>query len=231
MSRDKDSNPSGYRVGKGKPPVERQFKKGTSGNPNGRPLKKKVPSLKFSLDPYVEAVLSEGARMVTVREGEATTELSTFSASQRRLGIKAMSGDVRAIKLYSEMNQAAQEKRLQESFRAYTLVMEYKETWAPVFAAAKKKGRLPPAQLPHPDHVIFCYDTGLPKFTGPQDTKAKEMWERLKGILKASSEFLAEEEERSPEEGVQRAALKILQKAQRRFLKLVPEGWNWREEL
>lgn len=231
MSRDRGNKLGEYRVGKGRPPVERQFKKGTSGNPNGRPPKKKAQPLKFSMDPYVDAVLSEGARIVTVREGEETTELSTFRAAQRRLGIKAMSGDMRAIKLHTEINRFALEKRDQESFKWYLEVKAYKEEWAPLFAAAKDKGEPPPPQLPHPDHVNFCYETLFFKISGPSDVETQKFWDRLKGLLETNSECIAEEEERSLEDGVPRAALQLLQKAQRKFLKLVPEGWNWREEL
>lgn len=183
------------------------------------------------MDPYIDAVLSEGARTVQIRESGETTDLTTVRASLRRLGLKAISGDVRAIKLYTEMNQDASEKHREESIKLYLTVKEYKEKWTPVFAAAKRQGLPPPSQLPHPDHLKFCYETGLPNVTGPQDVKEKEFWDWLKAVLQSGAEYLVQEEERCSETGSLSDKLKLLRKSQRKLLKLVPSDWDWTESI
>jgi hypothetical protein len=68
------------KVGKGKPPKHTQFKKGQSGNPNGRP---KLPDIK-------EALVK-----VLADEQEGMTALEAILKVLRQ---KAIKGDIRAIK-------------------------------------------------------------------------------------------------------------------------------------
>lgn len=68
------------KVGKGNPPKHTQFKKGVSGNPNGRP---KLPDIKEALI----KVLSD--------EQEGMTALEAVLKKLRQMAIK---GDIRAIK-------------------------------------------------------------------------------------------------------------------------------------
>ena len=60
MSDDKKP-PEGYKVGKGRPPFETRFQRGKSGNPNGRPKGKKVPS-------FLEALAARAEETVIITE-------------------------------------------------------------------------------------------------------------------------------------------------------------------
>ena len=76
-----------YKVGYGKPPKVTQFKRGRSGNPNGRPK----GSCKLATD--LTAELSE---QITVREEGRSRRISKQRALIKSLMARALQGDVRA---------------------------------------------------------------------------------------------------------------------------------------
>jgi Family of unknown function (DUF5681) len=76
-----------YKVGYGRPPKSGQFKRGKSGNPNGRPK----GSLKLATD--LAAELNE---QITVREDGRARRVSKQRALIKSLMAKALQGDVRA---------------------------------------------------------------------------------------------------------------------------------------
>src|SRR6516225_8607351 len=75
---------SGYKVGYGKPPKTRQFKKGKSGNPQGR--------LNLATD-----LTAELGEHITVREDGRPRKVSKQRALIKSLMAKALQGDVRAM--------------------------------------------------------------------------------------------------------------------------------------
>ncbi len=75
-------------VGYGKPPRHSQFKKGTSGNPNGRP----PGTRNFRSD-----LRDELAELVNVRQGGSVSRVSSQRAALMKLRDKALSGDQRAL--------------------------------------------------------------------------------------------------------------------------------------
>lgn len=79
---------SGQKIGRGNPPKETQFRKGTSGNPKGRRKGSK------NLSTY----LREAARdQVTATIGGKTRRISKIQATTMQLATKAASGDQAAI--------------------------------------------------------------------------------------------------------------------------------------
>jgi Family of unknown function (DUF5681) len=79
--------PSEYKVGKCRPPVDKQYKPGQSGNPKGRPRGRR------NTKTLIERVLEEP---VTVRLGEKTRTLPMFEAIFLSHATKAAQGDVRS---------------------------------------------------------------------------------------------------------------------------------------
>jgi hypothetical protein len=83
-----DSKKNGYDVGYGRPPKDTQFQKGSSGNPKGRPKKRRdiVSTLERTL-----------AEPFTYREGEHVREMSAEEGILFTQIIKAMQGDQAAF--------------------------------------------------------------------------------------------------------------------------------------
>ena len=77
-----------YKVGYGKPPKARQFKRGKSGNPKGRPK----GSLNLATD-----LTAELGEHITVREDGRSRKVSKQRALIKSLMAKALQGDVRAM--------------------------------------------------------------------------------------------------------------------------------------
>jgi Family of unknown function (DUF5681) len=77
-----------YQVGYGKPPKESRFKRGHSGNPNGRP--RGMKNLKTDL-------IEELSERINVSEGGKPKKLSKQRALLKSLTAKAIKGDARAI--------------------------------------------------------------------------------------------------------------------------------------
>ena len=79
--------PSEYKVGKYRPPVEKQYRPGQSGNPKGRPRGRR------NTKTIIERVLEEP---VSVRLGEKTRTLPMFEAILYAQAARAVQGDVRS---------------------------------------------------------------------------------------------------------------------------------------
>ena len=79
---------STYKVGYGKPPKAKQFKRGRSGNPKGR------PKGRLNLATDLTAELGE---QITVREDGRSRKISKQRALIKSLMAKALQGDIRAM--------------------------------------------------------------------------------------------------------------------------------------
>ncbi len=86
---------SDYEVGFGRPPRSTQFRKGTSGNPKGRPRGSK------SLSTIVKETLDE---KVVVRENGRCGRITKRAAMIKQQANKAVSGDQRAARYLIELD-------------------------------------------------------------------------------------------------------------------------------
>ena len=100
-----------YAVGFGKPPRASQFKKGTSGNPKGRPKAVDISDI----TPLIEGIFSEPIKM---REGEQTRTVSNLEAMLRAQVMLALKGEPKAIRTVFHLGAKAGlfSKALQKSF-------------------------------------------------------------------------------------------------------------------
>lgn len=96
MSENNHEPPRNYEVGYGKPPKKSQFKKGESGNANGR--RAEIPSIEELLD-------RELRRKVTITENGKTKRVTKWEVINLRLISKAMTGDLQAIKLVKALRK------------------------------------------------------------------------------------------------------------------------------
>lgn len=83
----KSSDDDNYEIGYGKPPKKNQFKKGKSGNPNGRP--KGGKNLKTD-------ILEELAERIAIQESGKIKKITKQRAMVKSLVAKGIKGDAKA---------------------------------------------------------------------------------------------------------------------------------------
>lgn len=99
-----ETNATGERVGYGCPPRSTRFRKGQSGNPNGRP--------KGRLN--VATVLARTLReRVVINEHGKRKTITKLEAAIKQLVNKAASGELRALRHLVELARAAEKESLQ----------------------------------------------------------------------------------------------------------------------
>lgn len=87
-----------YEVGYGKPPQGTQFRKGQSGNSNGRPK---------ATTSFAESAERELRTKMTVREGGRETRISKRDLVVKQLASQAVKGDKAAAKLLFLLDEKA----------------------------------------------------------------------------------------------------------------------------
>lgn len=102
-----NENARSYDVGFRKPPVHTRFKKGQSGNPNGRPKGAQQPR---SLNASIAAELDEPTTII--ENGKRSVVTNREAILQRLVQRAAIDGDARALKILLKYLDAAEPKNL-----------------------------------------------------------------------------------------------------------------------
>ena len=144
-----------YDVGYKKPPESRRFAKGKSGNPRGRPSKKKPDPKPLVNKSTMESVLKVALREVTAREGDNLTKISAFDAVIQTMAAAAIKGSVPAQKIFVELVDRARKEQATEICDDHKFWRNYAATYDKYAAALQTAGQPVPQHLPHPDDLVF----------------------------------------------------------------------------
>lgn len=90
-------------VGYGKPPQDTRFKKGTSGNPHGRPKGSRNVAAVFAKTLREKVVINEHGQRKTITKLEAAL---------KQLTNKAASGDLRALQMLVNLSREAETREV-----------------------------------------------------------------------------------------------------------------------
>ena len=156
-------------VGYDKPPHESRFRKGQSGNPAGRPRRKRKEVEFPGIDPTREFIRTEASRAVTIREGQKKLSIPTTQAVMRSLGVKAMQGGVLAARTFLEHQLREDALIRAEREKKFNIWQGYIERTQAMSKQAADRGDALPEPIPHPDDVQLDYGTLEVRFLGPID--------------------------------------------------------------
>lgn len=162
--RDEGEDAVGYR----KPPKASQFTKGRSGNPAGRPRRRREESEPFhpAAEPTRRLLRQEGLRPVRIREGDDTVEVPMTQAVIRSVGVAAIKGRPMAQRTYLDHITREDERYRKENREIFDFWLDYRTRCRQESADAEKRGKSPPDFVPHPDDITFDYTTFDVSFDG-----------------------------------------------------------------
>lgn len=175
MSRRKNGGrPTGdYEVGYCRPPAETQFRKGTSGNRNGRPPGRKQreaaapPTPTAGRNALQQLIHDEINRPISLQENGETITLTAIQAAVRSVGIAAMKGRPHAQRAFLELAAQNQIEEKDRHTYARGLVAHYKDKHAQAVERFQRENPGKFCHLPHPDDVFYNEELGIMDFRGP----------------------------------------------------------------
>lgn len=170
-----------YEVGYGKPPKSGQYKKGQSGNYEGRRPKRKAAPLEVSKYlPTEKLIRVVGGREHKLRLNGRVTRMTEREAVMRAMFHKALNGSIMAQRTYLMMQLEEDRRLAAEQDAIFNSWQEYYDRTKPLFEKAKENGEPEPELLPHPDDFEFDYGERSVSITGPRNRKDALRFQKLR---------------------------------------------------
>ena len=188
----------GYSVGYGKPPKEHCYPKGTTGNPRGRPPRKRQHLAADqlgncgSLSEAQRLWLEEANTPIPVSFNGRVEEVTAQRAVMLSLRKKALAGNPRALDLYLKNVTAAQAAVRANDMEAFEALVQYKHEFEREVRYRTLLGRPVDDILPHPADVIVNPRTGFHKIAGPLDEHERRKYDRPVEALATLQERVSE---------------------------------------
>ena len=165
-------------VGYGRPPKHTQFKKGRSGNPEGRP-RGAAADLSLADQPTLSAVLRAARKSVRIREGDQVSEIEAYVAVIQSIFATAMKGNARSQGLALDLVRTAELAKARDDAMSKAFWEDHKAKAYEILEQAAARGEAPPSLLPHPDDIEISSVHGV-RFRGPvSETEQKAVNETL----------------------------------------------------
>ncbi|MFM5918645.1 MAG: DUF5681 domain-containing protein [Novosphingobium sp.] len=170
-------------IGFGRPPQYAQFRKGTSGNPKGRPRKIEPPEdlAESKLEAILRRTLNKKFR---VSDGSGTKLVPGIEVLLQAQFQSALKGNPHAqrnlLAAVAELErrdverQRADAKERRESFAR---IVQWKKTRQQIWDAADKISVEPEQPWPHPDDILIDAETQTYRIRGPMTASDEPLYE------------------------------------------------------
>lgn len=143
--------PTTYEVGYARPPAASRFRKGQSGNPQGRPRGARNRRPALNEEGLKDIVMAEAYRTIKVNDGDRQVTVPIMQAVVRSLALNAARGQHRAQELFTELvhRTEASHKALHDEW--LQTAIDYKHEWERELVRRQRLGITAPDPVPHPE--------------------------------------------------------------------------------